>query len=72
MTQSAAIRHRVEAAIGVDRSLATRKWIDVRIRAPVIIDVTVRVSLIMTGYECAVVAVIWPHIMVPLRVCGDH
>ena len=62
----------METAIGINGSLATRKRIDVRIRAPVIIDVPVRVSLIMTGHERAVVTVMWPHVMVALRVCGDH
>jgi hypothetical protein len=70
--QPVAIRHRVETAIGINRPLATRKRIEIRIRAPVVVDVTVRIRLIVALHERAVMAVIGPHMMVALRVCGDH
>ena len=61
----------MEAAIGLNRSLSSSEWIHVWVCAPIVVDVTVRIRLIVTLDECAVVAVIWPHIMVALRVSRD-
>ena len=69
---SVAIRHRVEAAIGSNRPLSSSERIHVGICAQIIVDVTVRIRLVVTLHECAVVSVIRAHIMVPLRIGRDH
>lgn len=63
----------MQPSIGVNRPLVTCKRIDVRIRVPVIIDVTVRIRLIMWLHiGAAIAAVITASVVVPLRVGRDH
>ena len=62
----------MEAAIGLNCSLSASERIHVRICAPIIVDVAIRIRLIVTLHECAVVAVIWLHIMVALCIGRNH